>query len=146
MKKYVLFMLLLLLLSFTFMLSACTQSEEEKMRIHLEDYSFYDILVNFTDGGLNIEVQMFETSDNDKAQVDVVVETKALLEAVKKYSKVNLGVIREVNLYFVTRETNITVAEINANIDTISGTNWNELDRYELPQIVDGYKFYGVSD
>lgn len=144
MKKYVLFMLLLL--SFTFMLSACTQSEEEKIRVHLEDYSFYDILVDFTDGGLNIEVQMFETSNNDKALVDVVVETKALLEAVKKYSEVNLEVIKEVNLYFVTRETNITVAEINANIDTISGTKWNELDKYELPQIVDGYKFYGVSD
>ncbi|MEI4771895.1 hypothetical protein WAX74_20040 [Psychrobacillus sp. FJAT-51614] len=144
MKKYVLFTLLLL--SFTLMLSACSQSEEEKIRVHLEDYSFYDILVDLTDGGLNIEVQMFETSDNDMAQVDVVVETKALLEAVKKYSEVNLDVIKEVNLYFVTRETNITVAEINANIDTISGTNWNELDRYELPQIVDGYKFYGVSN
>ena len=56
MKKYVLFFLL----TFTLMLSACNQSEEEKIQVYLEDISFYDILVNFTDGKLNIEVQMLE--------------------------------------------------------------------------------------
>ena len=53
---------------------------------------------------------------------------------------------KEVNLYFVTRETNKNVAEINANNDTLLETNWIEVDSHELPQIVDGYKFYGVSN
>ena len=144
MKKYVLFMLLLS--SFTLMLSACSQTEEEKIRVQVEDYSFYDNLVDFRDGELNIEVQMPETPDIDNAQLTVVVETKALLEAVKIYSKENPDVIKEVNLYFVNRETNSTIAEISANNNTISENIWSKLDRYELPQIVDGYKFYGVSD
>ncbi|NEU32094.1 hypothetical protein GN156_15155 [bacterium LRH843] len=142
MKKQVLFISLAVIL----LLSACSQSEEEKIRAYLEDYSFYDILIDFKEGELNIEVQMFEPEDNDIAQLDVVVETKALLESVKKYSNEHLNLIKEVNLYFITRETNEIVAEINANNSTILGTTWVELDRYDLPQIVDGYKFYGVSN
>lgn len=143
---------MLLLLTFTLTLSACTQSEEEKIQVYLKDKSgnFYDFLVvDFTDGELNIEFKMLpnsETWSNDDAEFDVAVETKASLEAVKSYSKEHLGVVKEVNLYFVTRESNKTVAEINANNDTILEINWKEVSNQEFPQIVDGYKFYGVSN
>ncbi|MCM3711523.1 hypothetical protein [Sporosarcina luteola] len=149
MKKYVLFMLLLL--SFTFMLSACSQSEEEKTQVYLENnaLTFYHFLVvDFTDGELNIEVQMFDTSDtwsNKNPEFDVAVETKILLEAVKKYSKEHEDILKEVKLYFVS-ESNRTVAEINANNDTLLENNWSELDADEIPQTVDGYKFYGFSN
>lgn len=147
MKKYVLF-----LLTLTLMLSACTQSEEEKIQVYLKEKSknFYDFsVVDFADGELNIEIKMLpnsETWSNDDAEFDVGVESKTSLEAVKYYSKEHLGVIKEANLYFVTRESNKTVAEINANNDTIVETSWLEVTNQEFPQIVDGYKFYGVSD
>ncbi len=153
MKKYVLFMLLLS--SFALLLSACTQtqSEEEKIQTYLDKNSenFYDFLViDFTDGELNIEFKMLsnsETWSNDDAQFDVSVETKASLESIKRYSKENLdAVVKEVNLYFVTRESNKTVAEINANYDTILETDWMVVSNQELPPILDGYKFYGVSN
>lgn len=142
MKKQI----LLLSLAVILLLSACSQSKEEKIRAYIEDYSFYDTLIDFTEGELNIEVQMFEPEDNDIAQLDVVVETKTLLESIKKYSNEHSDTIKEVNLYFIPKETNEIVAEINANSNTVSATTWGELDRYELPQIVDGYKFYGVSN
>ncbi|MCM3745141.1 hypothetical protein M3193_13455 [Sporosarcina luteola] len=148
MKKYLLFMLM----GFTLMLSACSQTEEEKIQVYLENKStnFYDFsVVDITDGKLNIEVKMLSNSDtrsSEDVEFDVRVETKASLEAVKHYSKEHLDVVKEVNLYFVTRESNKTVAEINASNDTILGTNWRDLDNNELPQIVDGYKYYGVSN
>lgn len=150
MKKYVLF--LLLLMTFILTLSACTQSEEEKIQVYLKDESknFYEFLVaDFTDGELNIEVKMLpnsETWSNDDAEFDVAVEAKAALEAVKTYSKEHLDIVKEVNLYFVTRESNKTVAEINANNETILETNWLEVSNQEFLQIVDSYKFYGVSN
>ncbi|MBO0603550.1 hypothetical protein I2483_17945 [Sporosarcina sp. E16_3] len=149
MKKYVLFMLLM---TFTFALAACTQSEEEKIQAYLKDKSeiFYHFsVVDFTDEKLNIEFTMLpnsETWSNDAAESDVSIETKASLEAIKNYSKKYLGVIKEVNLYFVMRETNKVVAEINANNDTILETDWKDVSNRELSQIVDGYKFYGVSN
>ncbi|WEG18881.1 hypothetical protein PQ478_10450 [Alkalihalophilus pseudofirmus] len=150
MKKYILFKLLLL--SVTLMLSACYQSEEEKIQAYLKENSknFYDFsVVDFADGELNIEVKMLpnsETWSNEDAEFYVGVETKASLEAVKDYSKEHLDVVKEVNIYFVTRESNKTVAEINANNDTIVETNWLEVTNQEFPQIVDGYKFYSVSN
>lgn len=148
MKKYIMFMLLLL--SFTFMLSACAQSEEEKIQDYLETkaLTFYHFLVvDFTDGKLNIEVQMYDPPDtwsNDEAQTDVVVESKELLEAVQHYSKEHLGVVKEANLSFITIKSRKTVAEINANNDTILETNWRKVSSQEFSQLVDGYKFYGT--
>ena len=150
MKKYMLFMLLVW--TFILTLSACNQSEEEKIQAYLKDKSqnFYDFLVvDFTEGELNIEFKMHphsETWNNDDVEFDVAVETKAFLEAVKSYSKEQLDVVKDVNLYFVTRESNKTVAEINANNETILETNWLEVSNQEFLQIVDGYKFYGASD
>ena len=87
-----------------------------------------------------------ETWSNDDAEFDVGVESKASLEAVKYYSKEHLGVVKQANIFFVTRESNKTVAEINANNDTIVETSWLKVTNQEFPRIVDGYKFYGVSD
>ena len=146
MKKY------MLLLAFTLMLCACTQSEEEKIQVYLKDKSknFYDFsVVDFADGELNIEVKMLpnsETWSNYDAELDVGVESKPSLEAVNYYSKEHLGVVKQANIFFVTRESNKTVEEINANNDTIVETSWLEVTNQEFPRIVDGYKFYGVSD
>lgn len=143
---------MLLVWTFILTLSACNQSEEEKIQAYLKDKSqnFYDFLVvDFTEGELNIEFKMHphsETWNNDDVEFDVAVETKAFLEAVKSYSKEQLDVVKDVNLYFVTRESNKTVAEINANNETILETNWLEVSNQEFLQIVDGYKFYGASD
>ncbi|PIC67614.1 hypothetical protein CSV71_10485 [Sporosarcina sp. P21c] len=150
MKKYMLLMLLLLTSILT--LSACTQREEEKIQAYLKDKSqnFYDFLVvDFTVGELNIEFKMLphsETLNNDDLEFDVAVETKALLEAIKSYSKEHLDVVKDVNIYFITRESNKTVAEINANNGTLLENNWLEVSNQEFLQIVDGYKFYGASD
>ena len=137
MKRYVLFVFL----SLTLLLSACTKSEEEKIQVYLEEISFYDILIEFTDGELNIEVLMLDHADtwNSQGQLDVHVETKKILEAVKSYSEL----VKEVNLDFITRDLDKTVAEIKANHDTVMETNWEEVASLELPKIVDGYKFYG---
>lgn len=150
MKKYIL--LMLLLLPFTLTLSACTQSEEEKMQVYLKDKSqnFYDFsVIDFTDGKLNIEFRMLpgaETWGDNDAEFEIAVETKASLEAVKGYAKEHSDKVEEANLYFVTRESNKTVAEINAKHDTIQNTKWLELNYQEFLQIVDDYKFYGVSN
>lgn len=132
------------------MVADCTQSDKEKIQVYLEDtnQNFYVFsVVDFTDGKLKIEVKMLpnsETQSNDDAEFDVGVETKESLEAVKYYTKEHFGVVKEVNLYFVTRESNKTVAEINAKNDTIVETSWLEVTNQEFPQVVDDYKFYGV--
>ncbi len=150
MKKYVL--LMLLLLSYALLLSACAHNEEEKIQVYLDKNSevFYKFLVvDFTEGKLNIEVKMLpnsETWSNEATEIDLNIETKAILEAVKKYSEEHLDAVKEVYIYFVTLESNKTVAEINVNNNTVLGNNWLELDRLELSQIVDSYKFHGVSN
>ena len=152
MKKQFLFMFMLLFSSYALLLSACSHSEEEKIQVYLEKNSeaFYHFLVvDYTDGILNIEFKMLansETWSNEAVESDLNIETKAILETVKKYSEGHLDAVKEVNIYFVTRESNKTVAEIYANNDTLLETNWLELDRNELSHIVDGYKFYGVSN
>ena len=87
MKKYVL--LMLLLLSYALLLSACAHNEEEKIQVYLDKNSevFYKFLVvDFTEGKLNIEVKMLpnsETWSNEATEIDLNIETKAILEAVR---------------------------------------------------------------
>ena len=152
MQKHVLSMFVLLFSSYALLLSACAHSEEEKIQVYLEKNSeaFYHFLVvDYTDGKLDIEFTMLantETWSNEAVESDLIIETKAILETLKKYTEEHLDAVKEVNIYFITRESNKTVAEINANNDTILETNWSELARNELSLIVDGYKFYGVSN
>ncbi|MFD1926513.1 hypothetical protein ACFSFY_00300 [Sporosarcina siberiensis] len=83
----------MLLMTFTFTLAACTQSEEEKIQAYLKDKSeiyFHFSVVDFTEGELNIEftvLPIFEKRNNDSAESDVSIGTKAALEAIKSYSK-----------------------------------------------------------
>lgn len=150
MKKYVLIMFPLLF--FTLLLSSCSQSEEEKIQDYLEVHSknFYEFsVVNFIDGKLNIEFKMlpdYDSMSNDDVEFDVRVETKQALEAIEKYSIEQSEVVEEVNLSFVTRETNKTVAEISANNDTLSNTEWRDVTNHELPQHLDSYEFQGISN
>lgn len=151
MKKYVLF--ILFVSSFALLLSACGQSQEEKLQVYLKENSrnFYDLLVvDFIDGEVKIEIKMLPDSEswsNDDAEFDVRLETKSALEAIQKYSNENTGVmIKEANLYFVTRESNKTVAEINVTYDTIMETEWMPVTYQEFLPIIDVYKFYGVSE
>lgn len=146
MKKYVVIMLLLP--AFALLLSACGQSEEEKIQEYLDANSrnFYEFsVVDFTDGNLNMELKMlpnFETMSNDEAEFDVRFETKQALEAIDNYSKEHSVVVEEVDLSFVTRETNRTVGEIRVNKDTLSETKWSEVSNQALPPTLDEYKFY----
>lgn len=150
MKKSVLF--ILLIMSYALLLSACIQSEEEKIQTYLRKNSniiYHFSVVDFSEGKLNIELIMIansETGSNEAVEFNVSIETKATLEAVKKYSEKHKNAVKEVNIYFVTRESNETVAEINVGNDTLLKTSWLELGRYELTEIVDGYKFHGVSN
>lgn len=150
MKKYVL--VILLLSSYSLLLSACSHNEKEKIQVYLDKNNevFYKFLVvDFKEGKLNIEVKMppnYEKWSNEAAEIDINIEIKAILEAVKEYSKKHLDTVKVVYIYFITFESNKLVLEINVNSDTILGNNWSELDRLQLSQIVDSYKFYGVSN
>lgn len=146
MKKYVLFMLLLSALAL--LLSACSQSEEEKIQEYLnaDSRNFYAFsIVDFRDGNLNMEYKMlpnFETMSNDEAEFDVRFETKQALETIADYSKEHSVVVEEVNLSFVTRESNKKVAEIRVKKNTLAETKWSEVSNQALPPILDEYKFY----
>ncbi|MCG7346102.1 hypothetical protein MHZ92_18490 [Sporosarcina sp. ACRSL] len=150
MKKYV---LLMLLMTFTLTLAAC-KSEEEKIQTYLKNKSeivSHFSVVDFTEGELNIEIMMMlpdetETVYEDAKKSEASREAKTSLEAIKNYSKKHKGVIKEVNLYFITRKTNTIVAEVNAKNDTILETDWKDVSEQELFQIADDYKFHGVSN
>jgi hypothetical protein len=126
-------------------LSACSQSEEDKIQKYLDDKTSYDISTVFEDGVLNIEVPMIDQAGtwNKDGQMDVNLETIILLEAVKRYPRKDLDLIKEVNIQFITRETNKVVAEIHAKSDMFMETNWADVDNPEVPQIVDEYNFNG---
>jgi len=149
MKKYVFFMFLM---TFTFMLAACNQSKEEKIEAYLKDRSemhFHFSVVEFTEGELNIEITLlpiFEEMNNNAAESNLNLDAKNALEAIKSYSKKKMGEIKEVNLYFVTRETKKLAAEINVNNDTLLEADWKDVSKREFSRSVNNYKFYGVSN
>jgi hypothetical protein len=82
---------------------------------------------------------------NEAGQMDVNLETIILLETVKRYPRKELDLFKDVNLRFITKETNKIVAEVNAKSDTFMETDWGEIDNHEVPQIVEHYKFNGAS-
>ncbi|KGX84172.1 hypothetical protein [Pontibacillus marinus] len=139
MKKFLLLMFLFLILS------ACSQSEEDKIQKYLDDKTSYDISTVFKDGVLNIEVPMIDQAGtwNKDGQMDVNRETIILLEAVKRYPREDLDLIKEANIQFMTRETNKVVAKIHAKSETFMETNWSDVDNPEVSQIVDEYNFNG---
>jgi hypothetical protein len=128
---------------FFLILSACSQSEEYKVQKYLDEKTSYAISTVFRDGILNIEVPMIDQAStwNKDGQMDVNLETIILLEGVKRYPREDLDLIKEVNLHYITRETNKSVAEIKAKSDTFMETNWEDLDNHEVPQTVDYYNF-----
>lgn len=139
MKKTLLLMFLFLILS------ACSQSEEDKIQKYLDDKTSYDILTVFEEGVLSIKVPMIDQAGtwNKDGQMDVNLETIILLEAVKRYPREELDLIKDVNIQFMTRETNKVVAKIHAKSDTFMKTNWSDVDNPEVSQIVDEYNFNG---
>lgn len=129
-------------------LSACSQSEGDKIQKYLDEKTSYDISTALREGVLTIEVPMIDHIEtwNKEGQMDVNLETIILLEAVKGYPREKLDLFNEVNFHFNTIDKNKNVAEIKTKIDTIMETNWGEVDIHEVPQTVDNYKFNGTTN
>lgn len=135
----------LILLVLMIGLSACSQSQEEKLHEYLDESTSYSITSEFNNGVLNIEIPMLdeEKTWNEDGVLAVQLETMILLHAVKTYPREKVNLFEEVNLRYITKETNKIVAEIQVKGSTLMDTNWGNLDTNEVPKYVDDYTFKG---
>jgi hypothetical protein len=133
MKKYV----VLIFLSFVLMLSACSQSEEDKLNEYLNEATSYDISTEFNDGIVDIEIPMVNIREDF-----VQNETRILIIAIKSYPREQLNLFDEVNLHFFEKDTDKTVAEVQVKGNTLMETNWNNLISYtDIPYNVNNYDY-----
>ncbi|MDH4616477.1 hypothetical protein [Brevibacillus sp. AY1] len=135
----------LILLALMIGLSACSQSQEEKLLEYLDESTSYNIISEFNNGVLNIEIPLLdeEKTWSQDGELHIQLETKILLDAVKKSPRKELNLFEEVNLHYITKETSKIVAEIQVKGSTLMDTDWENLDTNEVPKYVDHYTFKG---
>lgn len=133
MKKYV----FLIFLSFMLMLSACSQSEEDKLNVYLNEETSYDISTKLNDGVVNIDIPIVNIEEEN-----VQYETLNLIIAVKSYPREKLNLLDEVNLHFFEKNTDKTVAEVQVKGNKLMETDWKNLRSFtDIPDNVDSYDY-----
>jgi hypothetical protein len=145
MKRTRYFIIFLLIILSLLMLSACAPSQEEKIQGYLDEQTSYGITSEFDNGVLNIKILMSDEENtwNENGERAVQSESKLLLQAVKAFPREEPDLFSQVNLLFMTDETNKIVAEIHVEGSALLETDWTVLDPNEVPQYVDAYSFYG---
>jgi hypothetical protein len=135
-KRYILF----ILFSFSLVLSACSQSEEEKIIEHMKssmDYSIKGISTKFNDGVINIEVPMVNIREDF-----VQHQTFVTIHVLKEYPRENIELFKEINFRYFVEGTKTTVAEVKVKGETLMETDWNSLRSFmDIPKYVDHYDF-----
>lgn len=136
---------ILILLPLIIVLSACSQSQEEKLHGYLDGHTSYKITSEFNNGVLNIEIPMLdeEKTWNEDGELAVQLESLILLDAIKKFPREEINLFEEIDLHYITKETKKIVAEIHVKGSALMDTDWNSLDTNEVPKFVDYYTFKG---
>lgn len=120
-----------------FFLVGCSQNDYSSLENYLDEASSFDIQTKFIEGKLDIQIPMVNTDEES-----VQHETLILILAVKSYPRENTELFKEINLNYIDKNTNDSIAKVKVTGETLMKTDWGNLGSFsDIPKTVDFYNF-----
>lgn len=114
------------------------RSELYKEIDKMTDYTI--ISTQEKEGTAVIELQVLDEAHSLREDF-IQLETKIILNGIKYSPKKELNQYKVITIMYITKGTKRNIAEILVLSDTLQRNDWNKIENFQLPEIVDSYTY-----